>query len=139
MKPGPVGDLYRPHTKNKQGAVAFVTVGELLFGAYKRKWGKAKIEDLNYRLTKVTIVPYDNEVCVTYADIKAQLVSRGRTKADNDLWIAACAIRHSIRLLTNNRAHFDDIPGLIITSEAPVKIDPQKKLFEAPTTEPSAS
>ena len=39
--------------------------------------------------------------------------------ADNDLWIAATAIRHSIPLLSNNRRHFADIPGLVLISEAP--------------------
>lgn len=38
--------------------------------------------------------------------------------ADNDLWIAACAIRHSIPLVSNNFKHFDGIPGLILRSEA---------------------
>jgi predicted nucleic acid-binding protein len=39
--------------------------------------------------------------------------------APNDLWIAACALRHSLTLITNNRKHFCDIPGLSIISEAP--------------------
>jgi predicted nucleic acid-binding protein len=43
----------------------------------------------------------------------------GHSVAANDLWIAACAKRHALRLVTNNRRHFDFIPGLQIISEAP--------------------
>ena len=36
----------------------------------------------------------------------------GQTVAPNDLWIATCAIHHSVALLTNNRKHFEMIPDL---------------------------
>ena len=54
----------------------------------------------------------------------------GRLVADNDLWIAASAVRHSIPRISNNRAHFDGIPGLVLISEAPVikEIDSQLKI-----------
>lgn len=67
----------------------------------------------------MVIVPYDYEVCETYGRIRAAL-SKGRTISDNDLWIAACAMRHSIPLVTHNRRHFDDIKGLIVISEQKV-------------------
>ena len=53
------------------------------------------------------VVPYDDEVCVTYANLKTAVQSKGFGVADNDLWIAACAIRHSIPLISNNRKHFE--------------------------------
>ena len=113
-------------------AVSFVTVGELLFGATKKKWGAEKLADLNQRLHRVVIVPYDFKLCETYGDLKSQLREKGRVVADNDLWIAACAVRHSIPLISNNRAHFEDIPGLILISEAPViaEIKSQGELLE---------
>ena len=43
------GEIYKPHVRGKLVAVSFVTVGELLFGAYKKNWGTSKIEDLNQR------------------------------------------------------------------------------------------
>jgi predicted nucleic acid-binding protein len=39
--------------------------------------------------------------------------------ADNDLWIAALAVRHSVPLVSNNRTHFQRVPGLVLISEAP--------------------
>ena len=100
--------------------MSFITVGELHFGAIKRKWSARKIADLSSRLRSIVIVPYDLAICETYGNLRAKLESIGRTTADNDLWIAACAVRHSIPLITNNRKHFEAIPDLVVLSEAPV-------------------
>jgi predicted nucleic acid-binding protein len=111
--------VYRPHLINKLVALSFVTVGELLFWANKRKWSNRKIADLYTRLKSTVIVPYDLALCETYGSLKAKLQESGRVVADNDLWIAACSIRHSIPLVSNNRAHFEGIPDLVLVSEAP--------------------
>jgi predicted nucleic acid-binding protein len=53
------GELYRPHVQGKTIAVAFVTVGELYYGAQKRGWGKRKLALLEQRLRATVIIPYD--------------------------------------------------------------------------------
>ena len=116
----PRGEIYRKRVQGKLLAVSFVTVGELLFGAYKANWGTAKLEALKERLRSVVIVPYDLAICQTYADLRSRLEKSGRQTKDNDLWIAACAVRHSIPLATNNRAHFEGIPSLILICETAV-------------------
>ena len=128
----PRAALYRPHVEGKLVAVSFVTVGEILFGAYKSKWGPSKLEQIKARLRSVTIVPYDWVVCQTYGDLKARLQQAGKIVNDNDLWIAACAVRHSIPLVSNNRSHFEGIPGLVLISEAPViaQIESQGNMFK---------
>lgn len=121
MKPADTrGPIYRPHVTGKTACVSFVTVGELLFGACKAKWPAARVADLKERLRAVVIVPYDLQLCEIYGELKAKLQESGRVVAPNDLWIAACAVRHSITLISNNRAHFENIPGLVLISEAPV-------------------
>jgi tRNA(fMet)-specific endonuclease VapC len=112
--------LYKKHVDGAIMAVSFVTVGELLFGAKKKKWGAAKLADLNQRLRSVVIVPYDRELCSTYADLKTRVQEAGRPVADNDLWIASSAVRHNIPLVSNNRSDYEHIPGLVLISEAPV-------------------
>jgi predicted nucleic acid-binding protein len=109
-------------------AVSFITVGELYFGAKRKNWGESRTADLKDRLRTVTIVPYDEGVCRTYADIKADCESRGKTAGDNDLWIAACAIRHSIPLVSNNFKHFNGIPGLILRSESQAMQEMQSQM-----------
>ena len=125
------GPIYRPHVEGKTICVSFITVGEILYGAKKKKWSAAKIEDAKQKLKSVVIVPYDYELCVRYGELKASLESQGITVALHDLWIAACALRHSIPLVSNNRKNFENIPGLELISEAPViaQIESQATLF----------
>lgn len=115
------GDAYRPHVRGKTVAISFVTVGELYYGAEKRGWGEAKRSALETRLRSVVIVPFDLQVCQAYAKISALKTETGsdRVIAANDRWIAACAIRHGLPLISNNRRHFEDIPGLRLISETP--------------------
>jgi hypothetical protein len=73
-------------------------------------------------LKAVVIIPYDIEVCKTYARLKNDLKTPSgsdRVIGANDLWIAACAVRHGLPLISNNRKHFDGIPGLALICEAP--------------------
>ncbi len=117
---GKAGDerakLYRPHVEGKLVAVSFVTVGELHFGAAKAGWSPDKILRMQARLRATVIVPYDSGVCEAYGRIKASL-PKSRVISDNDLWIAACAVRHSVPLVTHNRRHFDQIAELVVISE----------------------
>lgn len=129
MKPKDArGDAYRPHVKGKTVAVSFITVGELYHWAEKRKWSAKSRQNLDERLKAVVIVPYDAELCRTYGRLRASLPP-GLVVAANDLWIASCAIRHAIPLISNNRKHFEKIPGLTLISETPAKTAP------VPTTE----
>jgi tRNA(fMet)-specific endonuclease VapC len=118
MKPGdPRGDPYRSHVARRMNAIS--QMGELLFGAAWRNWNAARLADLRRKLRDVVILPFDTEVCEDYARVRVAILSSGRVMADNDLWIAATAIRYSIPLLSNNRRHFEDVPGLVLISEAP--------------------
>lgn len=93
--------------------------------------GQADAQYFLERLKAVVVVPSDHEVCKEYGKLKAKLREAGIVVADNDLWIAACALRHSIPLISNNRKHFEKIPGLQLISLAPEKAAPKAKgLFE---------
>ena len=114
-----LGDAYLPHVKGKRIGVSFVTVGELYSGAYKRNWSAKSIAELEARLRAAVIIPYDIEVCKSYARLVALKTAEGsdRTIRDNDRWIAACALRHELPLVSHNRKHFEDIPDLTLISE----------------------
>jgi predicted nucleic acid-binding protein len=109
-------ELYRPHVKGKTVALSFISVGELYFWTVKRKWSPKNIASLEQRIRASVIVPYDVELCKEFARVKLSL--EGRLVPANDLWIATCAIRHSIPLVTHNRKHFEGIPRLNIISVA---------------------
>jgi tRNA(fMet)-specific endonuclease VapC len=83
------------------------------------------------RLKAVVVIPSDHDVCREYGQLKAGLQKAGIVVGDNDLWIAACALRHSIPLISNNRKHFENMPGLRLISLPAENSAPKAKgLFE---------
>ncbi len=114
--------LYRPHLRNRIIVISYSTIGELYYWAERRKWGAEKLGRVEDAIRAAIIVRYDLEVCRTYARLKSALRNPSgsrRVIGDNDLWIAACAVRHGLSLITHNRRHYEGIPGLNIICEAP--------------------
>jgi tRNA(fMet)-specific endonuclease VapC len=134
MKNDSRGNAYRPHIKNKTVSISFVTVGELYHWAEKRNWSPKHRQALEDRIKAVVVVPYDAQLCRVYGKLRASLPA-GVVVAANDLWIAACAVRHDIPLITNNRKHFERVPNLKFISESPSKVGPPPRsgnLFNPP-------
>jgi tRNA(fMet)-specific endonuclease VapC len=123
MKNDTRGNAYRPHIKNKTVAISFITVGELYFWAENRQWSSKNRQNLEDRIKAVVVVPYDSQLCSVYGKLRASLPN-GVNITANDLWIAACSLRHNIPLITNNRKHFERIPNLSLISESVSKIKP---------------
>ncbi len=115
-------DFYRPQVQDKILSVSFVTVGELYYGAVKKQWGVGRVAALETRLAAVVVIPYDIDVCRAYAKLKGEAkTAKGtdRVVGANDLWVASCAIRHGLPLVSNNRKHFEGLPGLRLISQDP--------------------
>lgn len=110
--------LYRPHLHGKTIALSFVTVGELYVWSVRRRWNARRVAALEQRIKSAVVVPYDLELCKTYGKLRAALLEKGRVVAANDLWIASCAVRHSIPLVTHNSKHFAPIRPLKLISES---------------------
>lgn len=75
------------------------------------------------------VVPFDLDICRTYGRLALLKTDDGtaRNLFANDRWIAACAIRHNLPLVSNNRRHFEGIPGLHLISEAPLPRRPRSQ------------
>ena len=89
-----------------------IVVGELLFGAHNSD----RVEDNRRRvfsfLNRVSLLDIDTEIADLYGRIKAQLRRNGKPIPQNDVWIAATAMRHGLPLVTDDQ-HFERIEGLI--------------------------
>ena len=67
------------------------------------------------RLRDKVILPIDGATGEVFGKLAAALVQAGRgspTHRVQDIWLAAQAIQHKLRLITYNRKDFDDVPGL---------------------------
>lgn len=117
MKGGPLAEAYAPHTQGRLLAIAFITVGELYFGAEKKNWGKRKRKDLETILRNFVVIPYDHEIARCYGRLVAERQRQGHSIAPNDAWIAACAVRHGVPLVTHNAKDFEGIALLTTITE----------------------
>jgi predicted nucleic acid-binding protein len=131
--------LYYPHVEGKLIAISFITVGELYFGAYRKTgersdWQISRI-DLDRRRSFRLMRAYAEPTLKS----KRRWNLRASRVSANDLWIAACAVRHGIPLVTNNRRDFDGIPGLVVRSESQAmrEMQSQVSISADATTAPS--
>lgn len=103
--------LSAPFAAKLTGAVwcvTFVTVGELWQWASIRSWGRLTREQLEQWLERVVVVDSDDAVSRTWGRISAAANRRGRPRAVNDSWIAACCLVHDLPLATLNVKDFSD-------------------------------
>ena len=117
MKGGRLANAYAPHMQGRLLAISFITVGELYFGAEKASWGQKKRTRLETILRNFVVIPYDDEIARCYGRLLAERQRAGKPIAPNDAWIAACAVRHGIPLLTHNATDFEGISGLDVITE----------------------
>jgi len=117
MKGGPLAEAYAPHTQGRLLAISFITVGEMYFGAENRNWGNKKRSVLETTLRNFVVIPYDHEIARCYGRLVAERKHNGKPIALNDAWIAACAVRHVVPLVTHNAKDFMGITALDVITE----------------------
>ena len=96
--------------------ISFVTVAELRYGAIKARWGPARRDALEERLSSLTVVASDSDLSMVHAEMRSACQSIGHGLHDKiheaDRWIAATAIRFGLSLVSDD-AIFDKVPGLV--------------------------
>jgi tRNA(fMet)-specific endonuclease VapC len=96
--------------------LSVVSTAELWEGAYFPRDAKRSQETPEGILSGVDVLGLDEEICKRFGQLRGSMRKRGQTIGDFDLLIAATALRHNLKLLTNNRKHFEGIAGLEIES-----------------------
>ena len=92
-----------------------INISEIYFGAYRSINRKKILQAYEEKVfPNLNILPFDSDSGKIYGRLKAQLEKKELPKSEPDLRIAAIAIQHNMLLLTGNKKHFIDIPGLNI-------------------------
>jgi predicted nucleic acid-binding protein len=104
--------VFRPLLEGKEIAIAFATAAELLLTSRRSADPARNISYWQEQFKLLQILTPDLETCVVWASVTARLKNSGLTRQDNDLWVAACAVRHGLPLITNNKKDFTGIPEL---------------------------
>lgn len=98
----PVGDV----------RMSVVTNAELLYGVEPSPRRSQDAAALAAFLPYVEAMDFNEDAALHYAQVRADLKRRGTMIGENDLFIAAHARALGLRLVTNNTAQFERVPGL---------------------------
>ncbi len=95
--------------------LSVVSIGELRAGFLKGGRTRTNEELLRRFLAspRARTIPVDEETAVRYAAIRDYLRRQGTPIPVNDMWIAATAAQHGLRLLTLD-GHFLRVPQVIL-------------------------
>jgi tRNA(fMet)-specific endonuclease VapC len=93
--------------------VASVVLGELYFGALKSQRIQENLARIDEFAADCSVLNVDSETATRYGEIKNSLRSKGHPIPENDIWIAAIALQHSLILATRDD-HFAQVEGLAI-------------------------
>lgn len=86
-------------------------IGELCYGARKSGRVKANLARIDELVANSTVLECNAETARQYGEVKNKLRLKGRPLPENDVWIAALAVQHSLVLVTRD-AHFQEVDGL---------------------------
>lgn len=114
IKRKPVSLLPKFNQHTNQLAISAITFAELIFGAEKSMNSAKNLATVNDFVSRLTVLPYDEQAAFHYGDIKTNLEKKGKTIGDNDLHIAAHARSKGLVVVTNNTREFERVEGLRI-------------------------
>ena len=109
---------YETHTDGRMLLISFMTLAELDEWSILRNWGTVRKMQLAGFLENFTVLFPDRELCMKWAEVKAESRRRGRPIETADAWIAATALFYGLPLITHNRSDFESLDGLEIISES---------------------
>ena len=101
-------------------AIASITASELIVGIYRARATKHRrrreefIKGILAREEAVPILAFDLMVARRYAQLWAQLTTRGQLVGAHDMMIAATALAHNHTVLTHDLRDFGRVPGLAV-------------------------
>lgn len=95
-----------------QLCVSSVTVGELAYGAEKSEHRRQNLEELDFFLSRIRILDFDETAARHYGQIRSELERLGTPCGPYDTQIGAHARSLGLTVVTNNRREFDRMPGL---------------------------
>ena len=115
QKPPQVLEHFQEHVFGDIG-VSVITVAELQYGVKKSQQIKKNNEALEQFLLPLVISEFDYHAATQYANIRAELESKGMPIGALDTLIAAHALSLGVTLVTNNTKELSRVPGIVIAN-----------------------
>ena len=108
-------DVIKVLQRAQKISICSISIGELLSGFKAGSKENRNREELDEFLdsARVRLHVIDEDTAEFYAEIKNGLRKKGKPIPTNDIWIAAIALQHGLKLYTNDQ-HFKYVPGLVL-------------------------
>ena len=97
-----------------EAVMSLITWGELVHGAEKSQHRAQSFAILERIRQIIPVLGMEETVGNHYGAIKGTLEKTGRLIGPNDMWIAAHALAHNLKLVTNNTGEFNRVSGLTV-------------------------
>ena len=101
--------------KAKEIHIPVIVLGELYYGALYSTQVEKNIQQIKNIIVIYNILMIDEETTIAYGNIKAALRKKGKPIPENDIWIAALAMRYELVLITRDK-HFKEIESIKVKS-----------------------
>lgn len=95
--------------------IPIIALGELYHGALNSTFGKRNIFPLKKLTSRYKLLLLDEKTAIEYGGLRTKLRAQGTPIPDNDIWIAAIALRYNLIVVTRD-GHFNFIKGLNIAN-----------------------
>lgn len=97
-------------------SISVITLGELLYGAYRSNNVERHQEKIFQFLTdfSISVLPLTSEIILVYAKAKYVLEKSGDKLDELDLLIGATTVASGSSLITGNTRHFHRFPGIVL-------------------------
>jgi tRNA(fMet)-specific endonuclease VapC len=108
----------RPHLEAQAPSalrMSTITLAELRLGTAKSTLPKRAAANLNWILSRVSVVPFDDAATARYGELRALLERRGSSIGPLDTLIAAHALSLRWTLASHNVREFRRVPGLTVS------------------------
>ena len=99
--------------------LCWTTVAEVYEGAFHTNDPAAHIASLRAFLAPYPVVPFNDAIAESIAEIRAGLRKSGQSISDFDVILGATAPHYDLTILTFNVAHLGRIPGIQIFRQTP--------------------
>lgn len=96
------------------GAISIITLGELIYGAYKSAHPDKSLITLknDLQFLELEVINVNEIILAEFGRVKADLEDKGERLDDFDILIGATAKNRNLILVTRNIKHFRRIEGL---------------------------
>jgi len=104
-------EAFQPLLQGHLLCMSFASYAEALCLGHQRRWGVARMNDLQQALRQYITLPYNSTVAEQWAPMYTKLNGHLHSNGINDLWTAACALTQPdpLPIVTNNIGDFKAI------------------------------